>query len=355
MASVRRIAAQVGVSVATVSRALNNHPHVDAETRRRVVAAAGRAGYVPSSNAARRVSTAIGLVYPGEVVRADYGGFDASLMAGVLRGLNEHKLDLQIVSVGRDKAQDETFAEFFMRKGVRGAILRNFEDSRAMTRAIAAEGFPSVVVADRFEDPSVNYVWCDSRADSRRAVQHLIDLGHRRIALGVHRVPDTDHHERREGYREALRDAGIAEDPSIMLEICGDMDGGEAFITRLLSLPNPPTAVYFSDPLATVGALRRCLEMGLSVPRDLSIVGFDDSDIRKHTFPQFSAVVQDAEMVGFEAARWLSRKLANPTELGGRTMRLERTTFLEINRTTGRPPSEPVRILPDGTRAQVHR
>jgi DNA-binding LacI/PurR family transcriptional regulator len=186
-------------------------------------------------------------------------------------------------------------------------------------------------------------------------VQHLIDLGHRRIALGVHRVPDTDHHERREGYREALRDAGIAEDPSIMLEICGDMDGGEAFITRLLSLPNPPTAVYFSDPLATVGALRRCLEMGLSVPRDLSIVGFDDSDIRKHTFPQFSAVVQDAEMVGFEAARWLSRKLANPTELGGRTMRLERTTFLEINRTTGRPPSEPVRILPDGTRAQVHR
>jgi DNA-binding LacI/PurR family transcriptional regulator len=104
-----------------------------------------------------------------------------------------------------------------------------------------------------------------------------------------------------------------------------------------------------------VGALRRCLEMGLSVPRDLSIIGFDDSDIRKHTYPQFSAVVQDAEMVGFEAAKWLSRRLANPTDGGVRTLRLERSTFLEINRTTGRPPSEPVRILPDGTRVAVHR
>ncbi|XVJ58288.1 MAG: LacI family transcriptional regulator [Tepidisphaera sp.] len=352
MASVRGIAAQVGVSVATVSRALNNHPHVDAETRRKVVAAAGRAGYTPG-NAGRRVSTAIGLVYPGEVVRADYGGFDASLLAGVLRGLNEHKLDIQIVSVGRDKGADETFAEFFVRKGLRGVILRNFEETRSMTRAIAAEGFPAVVVADRFDDESVNFVWCDSRSDSRRAVQHLIDLGHRRIALGVHRVPDTDHHERRAGYREALKEAGIAEDPSIMVDICGDMEGGAAYISRLLSLPVPPTAVYFSDPLATVGALRRCLELGLSVPRDLSIIGFDDSDIRKHTFPQYSAVVQDAEMVGFEAARWLSRRLAHPEDPQWRNLRMERSTFLEINKTTGRPPVEPVRVLPDGTRVAV--
>lgn len=352
MASVRRIAAQVGVSVATVSRALNNHPHVDAETRRKVVAAAGKAGYVPA-NAARRVSTAVGFVYPNEMVRADYGGFDASVMAGILRGLNEHKLDLQIVSVGRDKSPEETYAEFFSRKGLRGVILRNFEDSRDMTRAIATEGYPAVVLADRFDDPAVNYVWCDSRADSRRAVQHLIDLGHRRIALGVHRVPDTDHNERREGYREALRDAGIAEDPSIMVEICGDMEGGAAYISRLLSMPVPPTAVYFSDPLATVGALRRCLELGVNVPRDLSIVGFDDSDIRKHTYPQYSAVVQDAEMVGFEAARWLSRRLANPDDPTWKSVRLERSTFLEINRTTGRPSPEPVRVLPDGTRVAV--
>jgi DNA-binding LacI/PurR family transcriptional regulator len=91
----------------------------------------------------------------------------------------------------------------------------------------------------------------------------------------------------------------------------------------------------------------------MSVPRDLSIIGFDDSDIRKHTFPQYSAVVQDAEMVGFEAARWLSRRLAHPEDPQWRNLRMERSTFLEINKTTGRPPVEPVRVLPDGTRVAV--
>lgn len=353
MASVRGIAAQVGVSVATVSRALNNHPHVDEDTRRRVFEAAEKAGYTLAS-ANRRTSTTIGLVYPNEIVRADYGGFDGAVMAGVLRGLNEQRMDLQIVSVGRDKQATETYTEFFTRKGLRGVILRNFADSRPITRAIAAEGLPSVVVADWFEDPTVNYVWCESRADSRRAVQHLIDLGHRRIAVGVHRVPDTDHHDRREGYRDAIKDSGIAEDPALSVEISADMEGGATLISRLMSMPAPPTAVYFTDPLATVGALRRCLELGISVPRDLSIVGFDDSDIRKHTFPKYSAVVQDAEMVGFEAARWLSRRLAKPEDATLRSIRLTRSTFLEINQTTGRPSADPVRVLPDGTRVPVH-
>lgn len=352
MASVRQIAERAKVSVATVSRALNNHPHVDAETRRRVLQAADETGYtLPESS--KKQTTVVGLAYPAEPVRADYGAFESALMAGVLRGLNEQRYDLKIVSIQRDKLPTETYTQFFQRKGLRGVILRNFEDSRAVTRAIAAEGIPSVVVADRFEDPRVNFICCESKDDSRRATQHLIDLGHRRIAIGVHRIPDTDHHDRRAGFEQAMREAGLGPDPTLEYEIVGDMAGGVGLITRLMSMPKPPTAVVLTDPLATVGALRRCLEIGVRVPQDLSIVGFDDGDTRKHTYPSYTAVVQDAEMLGFEAARWLSRHLSSPADAQLAAFRVVRQTFFEVNRTTGRPTSDPFRVLPDGSRSAV--
>lgn len=350
MGSVRQIAKRLGISPATVSRALNNHPYVDAETRRKVLQGANKVGYAPGG---RRVGTVVGLVYPGEVVLADYGAFESALLAGILRGLNEHRFDVKILSLQRDKSADESYSEFFRRKGIRGAVLRSFKDTRRICQDIADEGFPSVVVADRFEEPAVNYVCCNSRDDSRRAVQHLIDLGHRRIALGIHQIADTDHIDRRQGYEEAMAQAGIAIDRSLVVEIVASPTGGASLITRLMSMPKPPTAVFFTDPLATIGALRRCLEMGVSIPTDLSVVGFDDSDIRQHTFPAFSAVVQDAQMIGLEAALWLTRRIVQPNSEELKSIRLVRPTFLEINQSTGRPTARPFRILPDGTRTEL--
>lgn len=348
MKSVRGIAAKVGVSVATVSRALNNHPNVDPATREKVLQAANRSGYVP--NVGKRVSTVIGLVYPEEPVRADYGAFDASLLSGILRGVNELRYDVQIISLQRDKRPDETYTQFFMRKGIRGAILRTFERSRAMCVQIAEESFPSVVVADRFDEASVNYLSCDSRADSRRAVEHLFDLGHRRVALGMHNIPDTDHLDRKAGYEDAHRERGVEIDRRLEVEILATMQGGAGLITRLMSLPEPPTAIFFTDPLATFGAMRRCQEIGIRVPQELSIVGFDDGDLRRHTFPAYTAVCQDAEMLGFESARWLTRMLSGQ---GEPRLRSVRTTMLEINQTTGSPPDRPIRMLPDGTRLEL--
>ncbi len=348
MKSVRGIAAKVGVSVATVSRALNNHPNVDPATREKVLQAANRSGYVPQVG--KRVSMVIALVYPDEPVRADYGAFDAALLAGILRGVNELRYDVQIVSVRRDKRPDETYTQFFMRKGVRGAILRSFERSRAMCVQIAEESFPSVVVADRFEEASVNYLSCDSRADSRRAVEHLFDLGHRRVALGMHNIPDTDHLDRKAGYEDAHRERGVPIDPRLEVEILATMQGGSGLITRLMSLSEPPTAFFFTDPLATFGALRRCQELGIRVPQEISIVGFDDSDLRRHTYPAYTAVCQDAEMLGLESARWLTHMLSRQ---GEPRLRSVRTTMLEINQTTGSPPDRPIRVFPDGTRLSL--
>jgi DNA-binding LacI/PurR family transcriptional regulator len=348
MSSVRQIAKLAKVSVATVSRALNNHPDVDPSTRDRVVAAANRSGYAPSVG--KRITTVIGLVYPTDPVKADYGAFDSALLAGILRGVNEQKFDVKLVSLQRDKSAEESYTQFFMRKGLRGVILRTFESTRNVCQAIAAEGFPSVVVADRFDDPKVNFICCDSRDDSRRAVEHLIQLGHRRIACAVHNVPDTDHRDRREGYAEALAEHNIPLDPALTFEIVASFDGGVAAINRIMGQPKPPTAIFFTDPLATLGAMRRCKELEIDIPRDLSIVGFDDSDIRLHTWPPFTAVCQDARMLGEEAALWLTRSALGRAES---RLRLVRATMLEVNQTTARPTRDAFRILPDGTRVSV--
>jgi DNA-binding LacI/PurR family transcriptional regulator len=348
MSSVREIARRLGVSPATVSRALNNSVNVDPQTRARVIAAANTARYVP--NVSKAPQNVIGLVYPGDPVEPDYGGFESALMAGILRGLNELRFDLKIVSISRDKLPTENYSQFFLRKGIRGAILRSFLDTRSVCTAIAAEEYPAIVVADRFEEPKVNFISCNSREDSMRAVCHLMDLGHRRIALAVHRYPDTDHVDRREGYLDAFRTREIDIDSSLMIETIGEMVGGETSILRLMSMPEPPTAVYFTNPLSTIGALKKCHELGIRVPQDLSIVGFDDGDIRYHTFPTCTAVCQDATMMGFESARWLTRMLCGMADV---QMRSTRPTRFEINMTTAASPVEPVRVLPDGTRLAV--
>lgn len=350
MPSVREIAKRVGVSVATVSRALNDHPYVDPETKERVLAEARQSGYIASVG--KRSTSMVGLVYPAAPVSAEYGTFESALLSGIMQGIEEQKFDVSIVNVMRDREASETYSQFFRRKGLRGVILRTFEHTRDMCVQIAREGFPSVVVADRFDEPEVNFICCESRLDSRRAVEHLIHLGHRHIALAIHCVSDTDHRDRREGYLDALRTAGIAARPELQLEITGTMQGGTLAINRLMSLPVPPTAIFFTDPLASLGAMFRCLETGIEIPKQLSLVAFDDSDTRKHVWPMATAVVQDAAMLGREASLWLTRRLAGR---GPRNLRAIRTTMFEINRTTASPPSRPIRLMPDGQRVEVSK
>jgi DNA-binding LacI/PurR family transcriptional regulator len=266
---------------------------------------------------------------------------------------------LAIISLERDKLDGETYTQLLMRKGVRGAILRTDTHSRHVCEAIAAEGFPSVVVAERFDSPRVNYIYTDSGPDSRRAVDHLIHLGHQRIAFVMNHVPDHDHADRFDAYRAALSAAEIAYDPELCVKAPAHLPGGKSALNRLLSLPHPPTAVYFADPLACVGAMTRAHELGVRIPDELSVVGFDDADIRFRVWPTLTAVCQDASQLGFEAALWLTRKVTGASgefadesaecrENG--SLHRQAATFFDVHGTTGRPPSQVFRILPDGSR-----
>ncbi|MEO0483186.1 MAG: LacI family DNA-binding transcriptional regulator [Planctomycetota bacterium] len=348
MATLREIAKNTGVSVATVSRALNHDAAVSETLRDRVLTEAERVGY--SLPAADRRTTRIALAYPGTPVRLEYGSFDASIVSGVVAGAGADRFEVSILDIASLRTEGESYTQMFRRVGIAGVVLRTYADKRDVCEAIADEGFPSVVVSDRFDHPRVNYVAYDSAADTRLAVEHLVHLGHERVALVVHAVTDSDHTDRRNAYEQVLREAGLGISSELIVEVIADVDGGASAMSRLLSLPKPPTAVLFTDPLSTIGGLRRALELGLRVPDELSIVGFDDGEMRKLTYPVYSAVCQDSWALAFGATRWLTGELRKRE---GQTFRELKRTYFEVNGTTCAPPAHPVRVSPHGRRMEV--
>lgn len=339
MGSVRQIAKVTGVSITTVSRALNNDPSVHPRTREQILAVANRTGYAPSIG--RRVTTQIGFAYTQEMTISH--PYDSAVLDGVVKGLDECHYDLVVLNMQRDKRPGETFTQFFMRRGVRGVVIRTMAATRHICEAIAEEGFPHVVVSERFDAQNVNCIDCDSRPDSQRAVEYLIALGHRRIAFAMHNIPDRDHLDRFDGYQQALSNNGLPLEQELIFRQPFTLSGGATVIEMLLSLPNRPTAVFFADPLLSVGAVKKAHAIGMIIPDDLSIIGFDDTDMRFAVHPTLTSVCQDARCLGYEAALWLTRVINDPTQRG-----VHKTipTFFEINESTGPSDGQPGRRDP---------
>jgi len=345
MATVRQLAKQTGVSPATVSRALKAHPDVSEVTRRKVLKAAKVTGYRERpSDGDNSSSTSVGYIVPGDPQLCEY---DWLLMEGIMEGLRKSRMDLRVIDLQQSKREGETYKQFFHRHGLRGVILRTVMQNRAICEEILAEDFPSIVVADRFDEVErANFVCCDSTDESAKAFHHLVDLGHERIAIVMHGRADRDHLDRYNGFSEACKTRNIQLDGDLVLRIVANFEGGRTALNRLMSLPAPPTAIIFTDPLPGIGAICRAHEVGLKIPQDLSIIGFDDGETRKRIYPVLTAVCQDTRELGLEAAVWLTKRLKGDYEEPIHQVIHAR---LEINQTTGVPPSNSVRLQPNGT------
>jgi LacI family transcriptional regulator len=323
------IAGEAGVSIATVSRVINDDPAVKAVTRDSVLSAMRRLGYQkqPIGAVSSRV---LGFAYTQKRTLAH--AFDAAVFDGVVRGCEEAHFDVLVLNLARELQPGEAYSQFFRRKRVRGVILRTAEATRAECERIAAEGVPHVVISERFDSANVNYIDGDSKAECRRAIEYLFALGHRRIAFAMHNVPDRDHVDRFEAYRAALQANGVRYDDRLVYPQPSTLAGGATIMTMMRSLADAPTAVFFADPVLAIGAMKRAHELGVQIPRDVSIIGFDDTDMRFAVHPTLTAVCQDASLLGLEAARWLTR--------GSYREPLRRTipTFLEINASVGPGP-----------------
>jgi len=343
VATIRAVASEADVSIATVSRVLNNSGTVSESIRERVLQAAGRLRY----DGARRTQTNyIALAYTGRTSLAS--PYDVAILEGMGKAIDAAGFDLVITQIKNDRRPNESAAQLLTRKGIRAAVLRTTAETRSTCVELAKDGFPCIVVGDCFADePDVSYMYADSRATSHQAVEHLISLGHRRIAIVVSHIPDHDHQDRLLGYEQALNEHAIEIDPKLIHRVWAMRPNGAQVIRTMMSLRDRPTAIFIADPLVAVGAINQAHEMGVKIPDDVSIVGFDDADTRENIYPKMSAICQDARQLGSEAAKALTQRL---TDTSTTPIRVAYPTWMELHGTVGPPPAIAVRVLPDGLR-----
>jgi len=349
MASIRQVAKQAGVSIATVSRVINGADSVAPDLRSNVMKAVEACDYTPGVG--RRSLDSIALIYTGPFsVGSPY---DAACIDGIVEAMRSSKYDLSIVDLARDKTSKETLKQFFARKGIRGAVLRSTAEERELVRGFAAERLPLVSLGDHFADAPLPCIFAESSTASQDAVEHLVALGHQRIAFIACDREDGDHRDRFEAYKTVLDSYGLYDQTLASRVPASRLDGAQ-LIRGLMGMRNRPTGLFIADPLVAVGAINEAHAMGIKIPEELSIVGFDDTDIRNSIYPKMTAVCQDSRMLGqlaFETARRLADANGASTDATSVAPALP-SAWLEFNHTTAPPPSLSDSILPSGQRVK---
>jgi LacI family transcriptional regulator len=296
------VARLAGVSTATVSRALNGTAAIAAPTRAAIDDAVEQLGYRPNPIARSLVTKStqtIALLLP-DITNPFY----AELVSGAEQVLAERDQAMLLCTTGGDPEQEARYLRLLRAKHVDGALVDGLVLPSERIAAFVEDGFP-IVCLDRDVDSSlIPLVQVDNRLGARLATDHLLSLGHTRIAH-VSGANERISGERAAGYREALAAAGIVPDASI--ETSGDFveAGGHAAMQRLLESGARFSAVFCANDLSAIGALHAIISSGRKVPLDLSIVGFDDIRLAPYTSPGLTTIHQPAFEIAEHATELL--------------------------------------------------
>ena len=277
--TIRQVAAEAGVSVATVSRALRHLPSVAPATRERVLEVAERLRYVPDPYAARLASTRAHTIIVAVPLPGQW--YYAQVVGGVEAVASEAGFDLQLHVVGDDLQRNHFVGDVLPRqRRIDGAVLVDIPLDKTDVATLLQRGTTLVGVGQHLE--GIVTIGIDNRRAAYEATMHLVSCGRDRIGLlggmpeGRTRLSIPG--EREQGYREALTEAGFEVDEAIIADGNFSVSGGFDATAGLLASGSPPDAVFaLSDEMA-VGALQAARQAGLSVPDDLAVVGFDDHE-----------------------------------------------------------------------------
>jgi LacI family transcriptional regulator len=297
------VARLAGVSTATVSRSLNGTGQIAPTTRLAIEAAVRQLGYQPNRIARSLVTKStqtIALLLP-EITNPFYG----SLVSGIEQRTRELGYTMLLCTTEGDAGREETYLDLLRSKQVDGALVDGLVLPRERIARFIAEGFPIVCLDRDVDSPAVPLVQVDNRRGARMATEHLLGLGHTRIAH-VAGAPELQlSHERTDGYRTALRAAGLDPDPHLVVVGCFTEDGGYEAARKLLADRPVPTAVFAANDLSAVGVLEAVAESGRRVPDDVSVIGFDDLRLAAYTTPPLTTIHQPAREIGERATSLL--------------------------------------------------
>ncbi|VVM37551.1 HTH-type transcriptional repressor CytR [Pseudomonas fluorescens] len=302
LSNIREVARLAGVSVATVSRTLKSPERVLPQTRDKVNAAVEKAGYRPNLMAVQFRSRRTGNLVI--LVPAIANTFFARVISGAQQAAQFAGYRLLLCDTqGREEIERE-FAELVYAHQADGVIqLRAYDPFEAPFPS--ADTPPIVNACEVIQDGRHPTISLDNRAAARAMTEHLIELGHRRIGLikGPKSSPLT--RERVAGYQDALRAAGIAVDKTLVCHGDFTLQAGQDGAAEMLALSARPSALFCENDEMAIGALKRIKQMGLRVPEDISLVGFDDIPFAQYCDPPLTTIAQPAENFGRKAVEML--------------------------------------------------
>jgi LacI family transcriptional regulator len=328
--TIRQLARLSGVSVGTVSRALNGYADVKPETRERIERLARELDYTPDA-AARSLKTqrshVIGVfLETGEGHPDLQHPFFHEVLVGVKKTIGAAGYDLLLFASERP-GNGFSAHSYLMRcrhHSVEGVVLMGLDPENAEVRRLVRSELPCVGVDVGLAAATARGISSDNEIGARTAVRHLHELGHRRVATITGLMETPPGADRLRGYRRELQELGLAVRDEYVAY--GDFyaESGRAGMTRLLALDEPPTAVFAASDMMALGVITAAADTGLRVPQDLAVVGFDDMQLAAHVQPPLTTVRQDKMGLGVAAGNALIGLIdGNPGPEPGRVLPVE--------------------------------
>ncbi len=308
MTTIREVAEIAGVSYATVSHVINNTRVVAPETRQRVLDAMAESNYRPNALARslrQGKTNTLGLVLPDSA-----NPFFAEISRSIEDEAFNKGYSVFLCTTELDTRRERFYVDVLSKKQVDGIIFVAAGDQADSLDFLAREGMPVVMIDRNLPNVEVDAVLSDHRLGGFLATQHLLQLGHTRIACIAGPSSITPSAERVTGYQNALEQANISYDEKLVIH--GDYHAQSGMdITHFILEMNPrPTAIFALNDLMALGALRAAAEDGCSVPADLAVVGYDDLELSQFTNPPLTTIAQPKKEIGLQAVSLLVERIA---------------------------------------------
>ena len=313
MVSMKDISKACGVSVATVSKALNNHSDIGEETKQHIKQVAREMGYSPNLSA-RALKTnktyGIGVLFVDEANSGLTHDYFASVLDSFKRMSEKYGYDITFINGSKNRKDRMTYLEHSRYRGFDGVAIAciDFDDPEVVE--LLQSELPVITI----DHPFNNRVAINSDNDGgmRELVDYVYHQGHRRIAY-VHGAPSNVTTIRLDSFFQATQSLGLSIPREYVREApYRDTDKSYRLTKELLSLKEPPTCILYPDDFAAIGGMNAIQELGLRIPEDVSVAGYDGIPLSKHLQPPLTTVQQDTEQIGVVAARELISLIERP-------------------------------------------
>lgn len=321
--TIKDVAREAGVSYATVSRALNDHPEINEETKKRIVKIAMKMGYRPNAIAqglVKKETKTVGLIIPDitnpffpEVAR---GIEDAAVEAGYT---------IFLCNTNWNAKREERYLNVLLQKQVDGLIIAPSSEEISHLRIPLNSGIKTIFISRVINHANSTCIIIDNILGAKQAVEYLIGRGHRRIAFIGGQEDISTNRERLQGYTQALSANGLEFDESLVKTGSFKRDSGYFIMNQLLNTQesNRPTAVFAANDLLALGALQAVRENGLGIPSDIAVVGFDDIEFASLPEIQLTTVAQPKYDMGKLAFTTLTELMGGGGYSSGRKILLD--------------------------------